>query len=131
MRLSLYHRKVCNEKHQSIIVLSEDPDIKGYASKQLKQVDYRQYISNKVAEGVALEELAKLLEDEKQSLGHKNQKEVEDYLDDFRLYLTCLNLTDVSFHTVKNVDAEIDPKEYDAYSIASIMDDNSRSVNSK
>lgn len=58
-------------------------------------------------------ELANLLEDEKQSLELKIQNEVENYLDDFRLYLTCLNLTDVSFHTVKNVEVEVDPKEYD------------------
>lgn len=105
--------KFATEKRQSIIVLSEDSDITGYASKLLKQIDYRQYISSKVAEGVALEEFAKLLEDEKQSLEQNIQKEVEDYLDDFRLYLTCLNLTDVSFHTVKNVEVEIDPKDYD------------------
>lgn len=105
--------KFSNEKHESIIVLSEDQDIKGYESKKLKQVDFRQYISSKVAEGLALEELAKLLEDEKQSLEQKIQKEVEDYLDDFRLYLTCLNLTDVSFHTVKSVEIDINPKEYD------------------
>lgn len=90
-----------------------DPDIKGYESKKLKQVDHRQYISSEVVEGLALEELGRLLENEKPSLEQKIQKEVEDYLDDFRLYLTCLNLTDVSFHTVKNVEVEINPKEYD------------------
>lgn len=101
------------EKHESIIVLSEDSDIKGYKSERLKQVDYRQYISSKVAEGVALGEFANLLEDEKQSLELKIQEEVENYLDDSRLYITCLNLTDVSFHIVKNVEVEVKPKEYD------------------
>lgn len=105
--------RFATEKNEIIIVLSEDLDIKGYVSKKLKQVDYRQYISSKVAEGLALEELGRLLEDEKLSLEQKIQKEVDDYLDDFRLYLTCLNLTDVSFHTVKNVEVEINPKEYD------------------
>ena len=105
--------KYAAEKHQTIILLPDDSDMKEYQGNGIKSVDYRQYISSKVAEGIALQELAYCLEEEKQSLEHKIQEEVVNYLDDFRIYLICLNLTDVSFHTVGDVDVDINVKDYE------------------
>lgn len=109
--------KYSSEVHQRVIVLSNDSDMSEYESKSLRHEDFRRYVSTKVAEGVALDRVAKKLEEEKMFLEPKIKDAVVDYLDDFRLYLTLLNLTEVSYHSIEQVIVVIDEDDYEVLSV--------------
>lgn len=111
--------KYSKEIHQRIIILSTDGDMEGYESKELVFEDYRKYVSKKVAEGVALDEMVKHLREEKYYLEEKIKEAATDYLDDFRLYQSLLNLTEVSYHTVNKVNVEINEDDYEIISVNS------------
>ena len=100
--------KYAGEIKHSIIVLSQDPDMAGYESEAISCQDCGEYVSKKLAEGHALSALDEKLKEEKASLEEDIKKQVADYLDDFRLYLTCLRLMDVSDHSVREVEVEKD-----------------------
>lgn len=109
--------RYASEVQQSVIVLSIDSDMSEYESKSLKHVDYRQYVSAKIAEGVALDRVAKKLEAEKMFLEPKIRDAVEDYLDDFRLYLNLLDLTEVSYYSIEEVEVNINSDDYEVLSV--------------
>lgn len=109
--------KYANEAKQHIVVLSSDGDMEGYESEVLDFEDHGEYVSRKVAEGVALDEMVSLLRDDKMSLESRIRDAATDYLDDFRLYLTSLNLTEVSFHLVKEVDVDLNENNYELISV--------------
>lgn len=109
--------KYASEIKHSIIVLSQDPDMAGYKSEVLSCQDCGEYVSKKLAEGHALSALEEILKEEKTSLEEEIKKQVVNYLDDFRLYLTCLRLMDVSDHAVKEVDVDLDTNNYEVLSI--------------
>lgn len=105
------------EMGRHIIVLSDDGDMEGYESKLLDYENYGEYVSRKVAEGIALDELAKQLRDEIPLLESKIKDEVIEYLDDFRLYQTLLDLTEVSYQSVNEVMVDIDEDDYEVVSV--------------
>ena len=70
-----------------------------------------------MAEGYALSALDEKLSEEKTSLIEDIKKQVADYLDDSRLYLTCLRLMDVSDHSVREVEVELDTDNYEVLRI--------------
>ncbi len=109
--------KFSKEVHQKIYILSKDNDIIGYESQSLSFVDYQQYVTLKIAEGVGLEEMIEQLHEEKTQLENDIKNEVTDYLNDFRLYQTCLNLTDVSYHTIKNVKVVLNTDDYEVIAV--------------
>ena len=109
--------KYSNEVKQHVVVLSCDGDMEGYESKVLDFEDYGEYVSRKVAEGVALDEVVRLLRDDKKSLESRIREAATDYLDDFRLYLTSLNLTEVSYHSVEEVDVDFNENTYELISV--------------
>lgn len=109
--------KYAAEKHRTIVVLSEDGDISGYESKHLRHEDYRQYISDKLKEGAALEALNARLIQDKTYLESCVQKEAFEYLDDFRIYMSFLNHLEVTGHDVKKVSVEINPADYEVAAI--------------
>lgn len=109
--------KFAREVKHNIIVLSQDPDMSGYESKSLSCQDYGEYISKKLVEGIALPAFEEMLESEKVSLEAEIKKEVADYLDDFRVYLTCLRLMDVSDHMVSEVKVDLDTKNYEVLAV--------------
>ena len=109
--------KYSSEVYQNVKVLSNDTDMSEYESKCLKHVDYRQYISTKVAEGVALDRVAKKLKEEKMFLEPKINDAVVDYLDDFRLYQTLLDLTEVSYYSIEEVIVDINEFDYEVLSV--------------
>lgn len=110
--------KYSEEQHQQIIVLSTDSDMKGYESKRLVYEDYGKYISRKVAEGVALDEMAKALRDEKIVIVREITDAASDFLDDFRLYLTKLNLMEVSDHSIERVEVNYNEDDYEIISVS-------------
>jgi hypothetical protein len=109
--------KYAAEIHDIIVVLSKDSDMFEYESEYLEYEDYRRYVSNKVAEGVALDGVLKKLYSEKMFLEPKIKDAVVDYLDDFRLYTTLLNLTEVSYHSIDDVSVDIDEQDYEVLSV--------------
>ena len=109
--------KYAGEIKHSIIVLSQDPDMAGYESETISCQDCGEYVSKKLAEGYALSALDEKLSEEKTSLKEDIKKQVADYLDDFRLYLTCLRLMDVSDHSVREVEVELDTDNYEVLRI--------------
>ena len=109
--------KYSEEQRQRVVVLSTDSDMNEYESKRLVNEEYGRYISKKVAEGIALDEMTRLLCDDKPSLIREIRDAATDYLDDFRLYLTRLNLTEVSYHSVNEVDVEFNESDYEIISV--------------
>lgn len=109
--------KYAAEIKHNIIVLSQDPDMVGYKSEDISCQDSGEYVSKKLAEGHALSALDQKLKEEKVSLEEEIKKQVADYLDDFRLYLTCLRLMDVSDHSVREVEVDLDTNNYEVLSI--------------
>lgn len=109
--------KFAAEAKQSIVVLSDDPDMKGYESKTLSHQECGEYISKKLKEGVVLSALDEKLNEEKANLEKDIQKQVFDYLDDFRIYLNCLRLMDVDDHNVENVGVDLDVDNYEVLRI--------------
>ena len=109
--------KYSTEIHQYIIVLSKDGDMEGYESKRLKYENYGQYVSRKVAEGIALDEMVKSLNNEKIFLERELREAAVSYLDDSRLYQSLLNLTEVSCHSVDKVEVIIDETEYEVIGV--------------
>lgn len=109
--------KYSEEQHQKVIILSNDKDMKYYVSKRLVYEEYGRYISRKVAEGMALDEMAKSLREDKISLVHKITDAATDYLDDYRLYLTQLNLMEVSSHSVDSVKVDFNEDRYEIISV--------------
>lgn len=109
--------KYAAETKQSIIVLSDDPDMKGYESKRLSHQECGEYVSKKLKEGVVLSALNEKLNEEKANLKKEIQKQAFDYLDDFRIYLTCLRLMDVDYHNVEDVDVDLDVEDYEVLGI--------------
>ena len=73
--------------------------------------------AKKVAEGIALDEMTRLLRDDKPSLIREIRDAATNYLDDFRLYLTHLNLTDVSYHSVNEVVVVFNEADYEIISV--------------
>lgn len=109
--------KYAREIKHNIIVLSQDPDMSSYKSTSLSCQDCGEYISKKLVEGVALPAFEEKLESEKVSLKEDIKKQVTDYLDDFRLYLTCLRLMDVSDHMVREVEVDLDTNNYEVIAV--------------
>ena len=109
--------KYAIEKHSTIVVLSQDSDISGYESARLRHEDYRQYVSDKLKEGAALEALNVRLVQDKEYLESCVQKEAFEYLDDFRIYMSYLNHLDVTGHDVKKVSVEINAANYEVIAI--------------
>ena len=109
--------KYAGEIKHSIIVLSQDPDMAGYESDALSCQDCGEYVSRKLAEGHALSALDEKLSEEKTSLEEDIKNQVIDYLDDFRLYLTCLRLMDVSDHSVREVEVDLNASNYEVLRI--------------
>ena len=109
--------KYATEAKQSIIVLSDDPDMLGYESKTLSCQNCGEYVSKKLKEGVALSALNEKLSEEKANLEKEIQKKAANYLDDFRIYLTCLRLMDVEDHNVENVEVDLNVNDYEVIGI--------------
>lgn len=109
--------KYSEEQRQKVVVLSTDSDMNEYESKRLVHEEYGRYISKKVAEGIALDEMSRLLRDDKPSLIREIRNAATDYLDDFRLYLTHLNLTEVSYHSINEVDVDFNEADYEIISV--------------
>lgn len=110
--------KYSAEIHQTIVVLSSDGDMKGYESKRLDFEDYGKYVSRKVSEGVALDEIEKKLAEEKMTLVSEIEKAVANYLDDFRLYSTLLNIDEVSYYSINQVIVDLNEDDFEVVSIS-------------
>lgn len=109
--------KYSEEQHQEVIVLSEDGDMKGYESRRLIYEDYGKYVSRKVAEGVALDGMARTLRDDKMVIVREIADAATEYLDDSRLYLTSLDITEVSYLSVDKVDVDFNEGNYEIISV--------------
>ncbi len=109
--------KYSEEQHQMVVVLSTDGDVKDYESKRLVYEDYGKYVSRKLTEGIALDEMAKTLRDDKMSIVREITNGVTEYLDDSRLYLSKLDLTEVSYHSVDKVEVHFDEDDYEIISV--------------
>ena len=109
--------KYAAETKQNVIVLTEDSDMAGYESKTLSCQDCGEYVSQKLKEGVALQALDEKLKEERDNLEKEIQKQAADYLDDFRIYLSCLRLMDVEYHNVENVEVHLDVNNYEVLGI--------------
>lgn len=109
--------KYSKEINQHVVVLSADGDMEGYESKRLDYEDYGQYVSKKVIEGVALDEMARSLLNEKMNLEQELKDAAVDYLDDFRLYQTLLDVAEVTYHSINEVKVEINEVDYEVISV--------------
>lgn len=109
--------KYSKESHQKIVMLSNDGDMTEYKSACLEQIDYREYVSKKITEGVALDELNKKLQCEQYSLIQEIEKKAVEYLDDFRLYLTRLNLMEVSSHSTPEVKVNLNVNNFEIVAV--------------
>ena len=109
--------KYAAETKQSVVVLSEDSDMACYESKTLSCQSCGEYVSQKLKEGVVLQALDERLKEERANLEQEIQKQAANYLDDFRIYLTCLRLMDVEDHNVENVEVDLNVNDYDVIGI--------------
>jgi predicted nucleic acid-binding protein len=109
--------KYASEIHQKVIVLSKDGDMLGYESKNLICEDYGQYVSKKMAEGVALVQMVRRLQADAESLKKEITSAAIEYLEDFRLYQTLLNLDEVSYFSVNEVNVELNENDYEVVSV--------------
>lgn len=110
--------KYSTEVNQTIVVLSSDGDMESYESKWLDFEDYGIYVSQKVSEGVALDEIEKKLAEEKMTLVSEIEKAVTNYLDDFRLYSSLLNIDEVTYYSVNQVIVDLNEDVYEVVSIS-------------
>ena len=110
--------KYAAETKHPIVVLSQDSDMLCYESKMLSCQECGGYVSKKLKEGVALQALDEILKEEKADLEKEIQKQAVDYLDDFRVYLSCLHMMDVTDHDVEKVEVDLDVKNYDVVGIS-------------
>lgn len=109
--------KYAAEAKHGIIVLSDDPDMAGYESNTLSCQNCGEYVSQKLKEGIVLQALDEKLKEERANLEQEIQKQAADYLDDFRIYLTCLRLMDVESHNVENVEVDLTVNDYEVIGI--------------
>lgn len=109
--------KYAAETKKSVIVLSEDSDMACYESETLTCQSCGEYVSRKLKEGVVLLALEEKLKYEQANLEKEIQKQAANYLDDFRIYLTCLRLMDVEDHNIKNVEVDLNVNDYEVIGI--------------
>lgn len=91
-----------------IIVLTQDKDFVS-SSSHLKVVrDYKQYVSDKLADKVVMDELHESLDKNSILLIKEWQKEIEELLNDDRTYLVFCNYDDISDITIKQCRIKLD-----------------------
>lgn len=80
--------------HKKIILLSNDMDMKEYKSEFLEWVDYKVYITNKLAEAKTIEGIKSAINDEKDNILSGVKDKLEEELEDGRNYSSLFNTED-------------------------------------
>lgn len=105
--------KYSAEIRRKINILSIDSDLAKYESERLVHQEYGQFVSDKLKEDAALDALdARLILDKGRLEGYIRQ-EAEEFLDDFRIYMSYLSHLNVTGHDIKEVRAEVNPADYE------------------
>ena len=101
--------KYCkNTSLPKVIVLTQDKDFVS-SSSHLKVVrDYKQYVSDKLADKVVMDELHESLDKNSILLIKEWQKKIEELLNDDRTYLVFCNYDDISDITIKQCRIKLD-----------------------
>jgi hypothetical protein len=87
----------CKQNGLRIYVLSADSDMKEYKSKYLIPVDYKEYLTKKIAEAKILEKIKKAIRDSKYRICETIKKSVVDELVfNYSIYNGLFNAEDVS-----------------------------------
>lgn len=90
--LEQYSKRIC---HKKIIVLSNDKDMKEYESEYLECVDYKEYITNKLAEANTIEGIKTAINDEKDYILSDIKDKLEKELEDGWNYSSMFNTDDL------------------------------------
>lgn len=104
---------------KKIILLSEDKDMKEYESDYLKPLDYKEYITLKLAEATTLEAVRKAVEDEKNEICSDIKDKLEEELNDGWNYSSLFNTEDLPEVEIEECSVEMDSN----FSIISKSDD--------
>lgn len=89
--LEQYSKRLC---HKKIIVLSNDKDMKEYESEYLEYVDYKEYITKKLAEAKTIERIKTAIKDEKDDILSDIKDKLEEELENGWNYSSMFNTED-------------------------------------
>lgn len=93
---------------KKILLLSEDKDMKEYDSDYLKPIDYKEYITMKLAEVSTLEAVRKSIENEKEEICSDIKEKLEDELYDGWNYSSLFNTEDLPEVEIEKCNVEMD-----------------------
>lgn len=93
---------------KKIILLSEDKDMKEYESDYLKPLDYKEYITMKLAEATTLEAVRKAVEGEKEEICSDIKDKLEEELYDGWNYSSLFNTEDLPEVEIEECSVEMD-----------------------
>ena len=93
---------------KKIILLSEDKDMKEYKSDFLESLDYKEYITTKIAEVTTIEAVRKAIEDEKEKICSEIKDKLEEELYDGRNYSSLFNTEDLPEVEIVECSVEMD-----------------------
>lgn len=104
---------------KSIIVLSDDKDMREYKSKYLKSIDYKEYITQKLTEATTLDEIKNTIQNEKANLCSDIKDKLEEELYNGWNYCNLFNTEDLPEVDIVTCNVKMD----DNFSIISIKND--------
>lgn len=89
--LQMLERYCTRNSLKQIIILSNDKDMKDYRSEHLKPINYKEYITSKLAEAETIEKINQAIKEDKERICSHIQIRLEEELYDNRNYSNLFN----------------------------------------